>query len=150
MSRKILITFFAILAVLTTAAHAGRGIGVGVIIGEPTGLSYKHWLGGNTAIDGAVSWAIDNGEDWETHMDLLYHNASIGSANGARLPLYYGIGGRVVFASETRYGVRLPLGAVIMPSTVPIDLFGEVVPIFDISPSSDFTLNLAIGARLYF
>ena len=42
--------------VLVANIHAqDKGTGLGIIVGEPTGFSAKHWLTNTTAIDGAIA-----------------------------------------------------------------------------------------------
>jgi len=36
-------------------AFAREGVGVGLIVGEPTGVSLKYWLDRSTAIDAALA-----------------------------------------------------------------------------------------------
>ncbi len=127
----------------------GQGkFGLGIILGEPTGISAKVWMSGATAIDGAVAWSFANESAFHIHADFLIHNFDVFSKV---VPLYYGIGGRIKFRdNETRLGVRIPVGvAYDIPSTQ-IDLFLEIVPLLNLNPNTSFTLNGAIGGRFYF
>ena len=48
----------AVLVIVLSASIAfaqGTGVGLGVIVGEPTGVSAKFWTGGNTAFDVAAA-----------------------------------------------------------------------------------------------
>jgi len=68
-------------------------VGLGVIVGEPTGISGKLWLSGKTAIDGAVAWSFDKNAKLQVHGDFLIHKFDLIIVDKGRLPLYYGIGG---------------------------------------------------------
>ena len=135
--------------IITFGTTYGQGkFGLGIILGEPTGISAKVWMSGATAIDGAVAWSFANESAFHIHADFLIHNFDVFSKV---VPLYYGIGGRIKFwDNETRLGVRIPVGvAYDIPSTQ-IDLFLEIVPLLNLNPSTSFTLNGAIGGRFYF
>ena len=143
------IRILMLVLIITFGTTYGQGkFGLGIILGEPTGISAKVWMSGATAIDGAVAWSFANESAFHIHADFLIHNFDVFSKV---VPLYYGIGGRIKFRdNETRLGVRIPVGvAYDIPSTQ-IDLFLEIVPLLNLNPSTSFTLNGAIGGRFYF
>jgi hypothetical protein len=53
--KKLSVLFIFGLFSLNLLAQAD-GFGVGIILGEPTGLSGKYWLTEKTAVDAAVAW----------------------------------------------------------------------------------------------
>ncbi|MCK5063794.1 MAG: hypothetical protein KAQ97_00855 [Candidatus Fermentibacteraceae bacterium] len=140
-----------IVATLISSAGPG-GFELGVILGEPTGVSMKLWLDGSTAVDGAVSWSLrDKGEDKvHLHADYLWHNFDLINDESGLLPLYYGFGGRIILKDETSLGFRAPLGISWLLSKTPLDLFVEIAGIIDIIPETDFDLNAGIGIRYVF
>ena len=140
-----------IVATLISSASPG-GFELGVILGEPTGVSMKLWLDGSTAVDGAVSWSLrDKGEDKvHLHADYLWHNFDLINDESGLLPLYYGFGGRIILKDETSLGFRAPLGISWLLSKTPLDLFVEIAGIIDIIPETDFDLNAGIGIRYVF
>jgi hypothetical protein len=144
---------FLLLFVSITAISGysqSEGFGIGVILGEPTGLSGKYWLDGSRAIDGGAAWSFGNNGALHLHGDLLFHKYDLFKVSSGKLPLYYGIGGRVHFGDKTRLGVRVPVGvSYIFPQT-PLDIFFELVPILDLAPSTSFNFNGALGLRYYF
>src|SRR5690242_7018754 len=98
---------------LLTAGYAQAqksGFGVGAILGEPLGGSFKAWLSESTAIDGGVGYASYDDGGLQIHSDYLFHNFDLISAGGGRLPLYYGVGARLKFADDTHVGIRGPVG----------------------------------------
>lgn len=154
-----LISLCAAQAVLAAQPDKGRhGVGLGVILGEPTGISAKGWLDKETAVDAAAAWAFSGHSSFQVHADYLKHVYDVidASSLGGRLPFYYGVGGRVKFhderngAADTRVGVRIPFGFTYLPDGAPFDLFFEIVPVLDATPSTDLRLNAAIGGRYYF
>jgi hypothetical protein len=130
----------------------GGDFGLGIILGEPTGVSGKLWISGRSAIDGAAAWSLDNNEAFHLHGDYLLHNFSLIKVEKGRLPLYYGIGGRIRFADvgDDFVGIRIPVGLEYLFYNAPLDLFIEVVPILDLAPDTDFDLNAALGMRYFF
>jgi len=126
---------------------SNSGLGVGVIIGEPTGISLKQWTGSTTAFDGAIAWSFSGEEAIHLHADFLKHNTSIFSAE---LPVYYGLGAKLKLADDAQLGVRIPLGIAYEIKSSPLDLFLEVVPGLKLIPDTDFGFDAAIGMRYYF
>ena len=139
-----------ILSVLFSSAGPG-GFELGIILGEPSGISAKTWFDGNTALDGAVSWSLkgEHKNDLYLHADFLWHDFNVVLLNGI-LPFYYGIGGRVILANDTRFGARVPAGISWYLSGVPLDLFFELAAVVDIIPNTDFDINGGIGIRFIF
>ena len=146
------IAFFVLIAVLacTTAEAQESGFGLGVILGEPTGISGKLWIEDSKAIDGAVAWSFEKESTVHVHADLLFHSRNIVKVEMSKLLFYYGMGGRIKFEDDSEVGVRVPLGINYLSSGAPLDVFLEIVPLLDLAPSTDFSLNGAIGVRYFF
>jgi len=140
------------------AESQDRGFGLGIVVGEPTGICLKNWQGRSTAIDGALAWSFVGNDFIQVHGDYLSHNFALLEVEQGQLPFYYGIGGRIRFTDKergrdddkTRLGVRLPLGLAYLFEKVTLDIFVEVVPILDLVPETEFGLNAAIGLRYFF
>ena len=145
---------FVVIITLLTTATAGwsqeEGVGLGVILGEPTGVSFKTWLSKTQAIDAAAAWSFGNKSAFHLHADYLFHNWSLIRVDRSNIPIYYGIGARLKFEDDNRFGVRFPVGITFFIREAPIDFFFEIVPILNLAPATDFDLNAAIGARYYF
>jgi hypothetical protein len=127
-----------------------RGFGVGIILGDPTGLSFKDWMGPTTAIDAAAAWSFDREDSFHFHLDYLVHDFDFLKTSQGRLPVYYGIGGRIRLEDKTRIGIRIPVGLCYIFEDVPLDLFSELGPILELIPRTEFTLSASIGLRYYF
>jgi hypothetical protein len=138
----------------TAAAGTGaarEGFGLGIIVGEPTGVCGKLWLSPSTAMDGAAAWSIADEGALHLHADFLVHRFDLLHIERGQLPFYYGVGGRIKFQEgDTRLGVRVPVGLAYLFESTPIDLFLEIVPLLDLAPETDFTLNGSIGVRYFF
>ena len=144
------ITILFSIIFITQIYSQDRGTGLGIIIGEPTGFSFKHWTSSTTAFDAAIAWSFINEGAFHIHVDYLLHSFRLIDVPEGKLPFYYGIGGRLKTSDKTRLGVRVPLGLAYLFQTAPIDIFLEVVPILDFIPKTDFRINAALGARYYF
>jgi hypothetical protein len=151
----------ALVAMVFFLAGAGRataqdsGFGLGVIIGEPTGLSMKFWQSRSTALDLAAAWSFIDETAFHLHGDFLWHKFDLIDVDAGELPLYFGLGARVKFIDgsgddDVRVGIRFPVGLDYLFESVPFDAFVEVVPILDVAPESDVTLNASIGFRYWF
>jgi len=146
------IVMLVFIAILNNVSYArGGNFGLGVIIGEPTGISMKYWNGRTTAIDGAIAWSFGDESAFHLHADYLIHAFEVIKVSEGALPLYYGIGGRLKFQKkEDQLGIRIPLGMAYYFSKAPLDIFLELVPILELIPSTEFDFNAAIGIRYYF
>jgi hypothetical protein len=155
----------AVLA-LTGIAHAapaaaqsqeGRGFGLGLIIGSPTGLSLKGFLSPEHAIDGAVGFGLIGGDDLRVHADLLWQ-FRIQSWSSAALDLHVGVGPELGFHGHRdphgddhlNIGVRGPIGLSLMFTPAPFEVFLEIAAGLWIVERPDFHLDAAIGGRYYF
>lgn len=127
-----------------------RGFGIGIIVGEPTGLSLKSWTGSKTAIDAAAAWSFAGEGALHLHADVLVHNFKIFNPNKGRLPVYIGLGGKVVLESDLLLGARIPIGINYLFSGAPFDFFAEIVPTMNLLPSTDFDIGGGIGLRVWF
>lgn len=124
-----------------------------MILGEPTGISAKAWLTEIHAVDAAAAWSVHRDGFFQVHADVLLHDYDVVDVQEVRgrIPLSYGVGGRVVLGKHDEWvGVRFPLGVSYLFPTAPFDVFLEIVPILDLLPETDFDLDAAIGARFYF
>ncbi len=133
-----------------SASAQEEGFGLGVILGEPTGVCFKAWAGARSAVAGAAAWSFGHQDSLHVHLDYLLHSFRTIRLENGYLPLYYGIGFRVKNERDVRLGVRIPVGVNYMFEKVPLDIFVEIAPIFDLSPRTDLFFNGGIGVRYYF
>jgi hypothetical protein len=141
---------------LTNAGEISRTrglFGIGVVLGEPTGISGKYWLSEHTAVDGAFGYSF--GDRFRFSMDYLVQTNAFDSPE---FPLYYGIGGamagdRGYLAKPRRgdfaLGARGVIGASYLFKRAPLDAFLEIAPIIFIAPPLGLSMDFCFGIRVY-
>jgi hypothetical protein len=140
-----------VVMVLVSTSVWSNDLGLGVSIGNPTGLNGKYWLDGTHAIDGGFAWSVGEKFDLSIHSDYLFHKEGAFFFNDVHpLDLYYGIGGRMEFEDEIDLGVRIPIGLVNKLENGKADIFGEVAPIVDFLGTTGLELHILFGGRYYF
>lgn len=134
------------------AQDTSKDLGIGFMVGEPTGLTLKSWTGGNNAFDLGLAWSVGRYDAINIHGDYLWHNYDLFSeVDAGTLPFYYGIGARVVLAeNDALIGARVPVGINYLFEDSPLGLFLEVAPVFNVVPSTDFDVDGGLGIRFYF
>ncbi|HTO93824.1 MAG TPA: hypothetical protein VMM80_05610 [Bacteroidota bacterium] len=146
---------------VTCGARAQGKLGVGVILGEPTGIAWKYRLGGGEAVDGAIG--LSPADRFRFHVDYLWEKRSFEQAD---LRLHYGAGiafgvGDAEYVSLQRgdtyvlrernlgFGLRGVVGLTYNFPRSPFDAFVEIAPLFILTPAGGFGIDAAIGVRVY-
>lgn len=142
--------FFGAVIVLSSAAFcsAGDKYELGIIVGEPTGISFKQNQAGHKAIDAAAAWSFSGKDSLHLHADQLWFKNDVFKVEQGRLPLYYGVGLRVKLEDRSRLGIRIPVGLQYFFPKSEFTMFLEIAPVLDIAPDTDLELNAALGVRL--
>jgi hypothetical protein len=149
--RKLVIALAVLVVCAGSAFEEVSGLGLGIMIGEPTGVSLKQWMTEQAALDAAAAWSFENEGAFHAHVDYLVHRPGLAEADAGRVLLYAGIGGRVkAEADDSRIGVRIPLGVDYVFAGPPLDVFFEVAPVLDMAPKTEFRVNGGVGVRYYF
>jgi len=140
-----------LLLLSSTIFSQSRGFGLGIILGEPTGVSAKYWTASNTALDFGLGYSFENNSRFHLHADYLFHTSDLFRTT-ENISLYYGPGARLRLVDEgrSRLGFRFDVGIVWIPRNAPIDVFVEIAPLLDIIPETDFSVNGGIGVRYFF
>jgi hypothetical protein len=129
---------------------------LGVMVGEPSGISGKYWLNQYDAIDAAAGWSftddvIDLAVDYQRHFYLL-------DIEKGELPFYIGLGAGLQLGNkedddnddDAFFGFRIPVGLTYLFEEAPLSIFAEVAPIIEVIPETDFRLTGGIGIRFRF
>ena len=137
------------------ATRAEKGtLGVGLILGEPTGVSAKLYLRDDQAIQAAVGFAFVGG-GLHVHADYVFHPLILQTRESFVLPFYLGPGVRVIdYRSDyVAVGLRAVAGLLFDFTAIPLDAFVEAGAVFELGfkgHGADIRLNVAAGARYYF
>jgi len=140
----------------------GGPFGLGIIIGSPTGVSAKLYLNQQNAVDAALGISVLGASGLQAHVDYLWHPLMLARDDAFYLPLYIGVGGRLLDHdrgnnqdNDIRIGARGVAGILFDFRRVPIDVFLEAALVVDfVLDTSDnegrLGLNAGMGARYYF
>jgi hypothetical protein len=144
--------------------EGGRGaekgaLGVGIILGEPTGLTAKWYFDDSHAVQGAVGSALIGG-GLQLHADYLFHPYVAQVRESFVLPLYIGPGVRLIDYTNGRDESSLAIGARVVGGLlfdfthVPLDAFLEIAGVleyeFKDGEGGAIRLNAGAGVRYYF
>jgi hypothetical protein len=142
---------------------AGRGgdkgtLGVGIVIGEPTGVCARLYLKDDQAIQGAVGAAFIGG-GFQLHADYAFHPYILQTRESFVLATYVGPGARIVQYSsgrDTSYfalGLRA-VGGLLFDFKNPLDAFFEIAGVveYGFAEAEGFgaSFNAGAGVRYYF
>ena len=148
--QRLLLVAMLIVGAGTLCRSQNSGFGLGVVVGEPTGISFKNWTSSRNAVAGGIAWSVSKDASFHLHADYLWHSYD---AIQSKEPfvLYYGVGGRFkAISGNGRLGGRGVFGIGYLFRDAPFDLFLEAVPILDIIPEIGLGLNAGLGARYFF
>jgi hypothetical protein len=162
-----MITMVLLLSAATAAAApppaldgAAQGLGMGLVAGDPSGLSLSYRPPSADAyLQGAAGWSVSD-ETLSFNVDYLYTVAVFDSPDDPALtfPVYVGVGARARLGEDraveavgraSSLGLRVPFGIAFTPQTVALDVFIEVVPTLVLLPETAIRLSGGIGVRVY-
>jgi hypothetical protein len=140
---------------LPSLAQAHGDLGLGVVLGDPSGLSGKVWMDSEHAIDFSLgTFGYYVGQPYtgiNVHADYLWHRYGVfGNRStdvGRKMPLYIGAGG--LLASPGVVGARGVVGVTYLFDQ-PFDVFLELAPTLILAPGPGFGIDLGLGGRFYF
>jgi len=135
-------------------------IGVGIVLGEPTGVCAKLYLKDDQAVQIALGSAFITG-GLQAHADYVFHPWILQDKESFVLPVYIGPGVRFIDYSSTTtnsshaaIGARAVIGLLFDFKTVPLDAFIEVAGVleydFGKGKGTGVALNGGGGIRYYF
>lgn len=134
--------------------------GLGVMIGEPVGLSAKLYLRDDRAIQAGIGSAFYGG-GFQASVDYLFHPFILQDRGSFTMPFYVGPGVRIVDYDQGRsgpsyfaLGIRGVVGMLFDFKKVPLDVFIEIAGIPEYAFADDkgfqIRLNADAGIRYYF
>ncbi len=148
-SRKPFAIVLSLLFVVTALkAQEGR-LGLGVMVGEPTGISAKLMAGRDNAFSGGAAWSIAS-DVFYFQVDYLRYFYDVFPVPEGTLPLYAGVGGGATLKDDPVLGPRIPLGLAYFFEETPVEVFAEVAPRVIVVPDTDFDVQGVVGVRFLF
>jgi len=131
--------------------------GIGIVLGEPTGISAKLYLTDDTAIQAAVGINFI-GSGVQGNAEYLLHPWVLQDRDLFSLPVYLGPGLRFIqyggrgVESHAAIGLRAVIGMQFDFKEQPLDAFVEVAGVveYDFTEKGEVALNLGAGVRYYF
>lgn len=137
-------------------------IGLGIILGEPTGITARLYLTDDQAIQAAVGSAFFGG-GLQVHADYVFHPYVLQTRDEFVIATYIGPGARVIQyldgrddANDQGYlaiGARV-VGGLLFDFQIPLDAFVEVAGVLEYGFADGkgigAALNAGAGARYYF
>jgi hypothetical protein len=143
--------------------EAGRpsekgALGLGLIFGEPTGISVKMYLEDDRAIQGAFG-ASFYADAWQLHGEYVLHPWILQDRDTFVLPVYLGPGVRFMRYNKGRngdatfaIGLRAVIGLLFDFKNVPLDVFVEAGAVLEYDFTDGFGpgFNVGAGVRYYF
>lgn len=154
--KKILIVLICLSA---GASWAQPGpVGLGVIIGSPTGISANFKTGIKNSIDAALAFDLDGDDRLHLHGTYLWHRPKAIPLEKERIGWYYGLGAKLRTHEDRgrdddddiRFGPRGSLGLHYPFHSNRFDLFAEIALVMNVIPETDLDLDAGIGGRIYF
>lgn len=155
--RASLTLLVAVLA--ATPAVARADLGVGLFVGQPTGLDLKIGLERRTALDVVIGWdRLNDGRVDYAHATFL---ANLGVARGRSVlvPFRIGVGvavfdGAGAFGDEVNVAVRAPIELGLRFRRTPVELYGELALTLTLIDGNDNHDDVdgdgGVGLRVYF
>lgn len=131
--------------------------GIGIVLGEPTGISAKLYLSDDTAIQAALGFNFV-GSGVQVNAEYLLHPWILQERDLFVLPVYLGPGLRFIqyggrgVDSHVAIGLRAVVGMLFDFKEQPLDAFVEVggVVEYDSTEELELALNIGAGVRYYF
>ena len=141
----------AVLLSSSSPARADSGeFGLGLIVGQPTGITGALGLSDRTMIDAALGFGWVRDRNFYLHVEFLYFLPTLVSGSSVDLSAYLGAGGFFADVGDSGFGARVPFGLSVDFTNVPLQIFGEVALLWLLVPDSDLDVRGAIGFRYYF
>lgn len=135
-------------------------MGIGVAVGSLTGLTTQFWLSNDHAMN--ATFAAERGNTAISIAHLWLFRGAF--ANGGREANYFvpyiGVGAVAAFGTQSDYftkeneniatAAQIPVGIEFLPTLERFDVFAELVPSLEITPTAVGFLTADLGARFYF
>ena len=151
--RFMLLLFTAVAPFAAHAAEVGetRDLGLGIVLGEPTGITGKAYLSREHALDVTLgTGTYDDGRDSGLWLSLVYlwHPSVLHSDPSFDLGWHFGVGGFITdrqIQDDAAIGARVPIGLDVTLHDVPVQFFLDVSADVEVLPDPIQNLWLGLG-----
>ena len=150
--RKLLLTTVVFgLVMVAQAAPARADFGLGLFLGEPTGLDLKIGLGNRSALDIVLGFTtFSDGRGGYGHLTYLV-TPLVAQGDAVTVPLRVGIGGAVFGPSDDLHvEVRAPFEIGLRLRRTPLEFYGEITLALVFVDPVDLDVQGGLGFRVYF
>lgn len=155
--KKLVAATMLTLSMMMTTSYAFADNAIGIVLGDPSGISGRASLDGQHSIEGALAYATGDHSGLHIHATYLWDRArTFAVQGGGPIEMYYGLGVRLInfnkgeHDGELAIGPRAPLGLLYNINNPDLEFFGEVSVAVDLTPETDVDLDVGIGVRIRF
>jgi hypothetical protein len=140
-----------LLAVPRTARAEGGPLGIGLVLGEPSGVTGMLRFRHDVALDVAVGIDVFDEDGFYVHGVVDYFFPRFVENRAISLRPYLGAGAFLADVhDDLGFGGRAPLGLSLDLAAAPFQIYAELVLDLLILPDIDLDLGVAVGFRYYF
>lgn len=150
--RKIILPFFIIFMFGGFIQAQEKNFGVGLIVGEPTGISVKYWMNKTEAFHFSLGYAAFEGKAIGLNADYLFHKYGLRLFDSdEKFLLFYGFGGRlrIIRDNDDSFGARGIIGISWLDKSGRLEVFAETAPGFILIPKTKLCIDAALGFNIY-
>ena len=153
--RKLLLTTIVFgLVIAGRAAPARADFGLGLFLGEPTGVHLKIGLNHRSGLDIVLGFTtLRANRDGFGHLTYLL-TPLVAQGDAVTVPIRIGIGGAIFGTSnDLSFAVRAPFEVGIRLHRTPLEFYGELaLALVFVDPQNDllFDVQGGLGFRVYF
>lgn len=165
-SMAVLLLFFAAWTARASQVAVSRKLGIGGMLGSPTGFSLKYFFHKQHAIDFGTGFQWFYDPALGIHVDYKFH-LYLAKPEAFELALFFGAGPKLLIwfndhchyywggkshcrESYVGFGVRFPVGVSFHFNKLPLDVFIEAAPVVGFYPWLGVFVDGGAGVRYYF
>ncbi len=139
------------LATPAVARADGGPFGLGISLGQPTGLTLGYRFSPKSMLDVTLGLDGFDNDAYYVHavVDFFPFGDILGGGSVGLSP-YIGIGGIAFDAGDIGLAARVPFGLSLDFRRAPIQIFGEIALILVVTPDTDTGFDGAGGFRYFF
>lgn len=138
-----------------SGSRRGGPFGLGLILGEPTGITAKFFFAHFNALqlEFGYGYDADSRNRAVLCVDYLFHfvDAIPAVQRAGRFVPYVGVGARLgIRSGDALLGVRVPLGLAFLIAPAPVEVFVEFALGVGLVPETVALFDGGLGGRFYF